>query len=144
MPLTGDVIMGLGDSMLVSDPPRHTRLRTLVNRAFTARRVEAMRPQVEAATAELVNELRSRLDDGADAVTDYAARLPMRVICDMLDIPHADGERLRACVEAVMSSDEGSQEQAMAGLSRRCTGTSPDTSRARPRTSPRTHERADS
>ena len=71
--------------MLVLDPPDHTRLRGLVTKAFTARRVADMRPRIKA----LVDEQLDRVIDkgGMDVMRDLAHRLPVIVICDMLGIP---------------------------------------------------------
>jgi hypothetical protein len=79
------VIANLGRTMLVLDPPDHTRLRSLVTKAFTARRVADMRPRI----AQLVNQQLDRVADlGAmDVIKDLAHRLPVIVICDMLGIP---------------------------------------------------------
>jgi cytochrome P450 len=78
-------VASLGHTMLVLDPPDHTRLRGLVNKAFTARRVADMRSRIKA----LVDEQLDRVaDKGAmDVMRDLAHRLPVIVICDMLGIP---------------------------------------------------------
>jgi hypothetical protein len=78
-------IASLARTMLVLDPPDHTRLRGLVNKAFTARRVADMRPRIRA----LVDEQLDRVIDkgGMDVIRDLAHRLPVIVICDMLGIP---------------------------------------------------------
>ena len=78
-------IANLAHTMLVLDPPDHTRLRGLVTKAFTARRVADMRPRIRA----LVDEQLDRVaDQGAmDVIRDLAHRLPVIVICDMLGIP---------------------------------------------------------
>lgn len=119
VPITGDVVIGMGDSMLVSDPPRHARLRALVSKGFTPRRIEALAPSIERTAARLLDELLAR--DGeragrADLTTEFAALLPMEVIRHMLDVPAEDGERLRSAVEAVMSNDEDSRDAAMAAF----------------------------
>ncbi len=78
-------IASLSRTMLVQDPPDHTRLRGLVTKAFTARRVADMRPRIKA----LVDEQLDRVIDkgGMDVMRDLAHRLPVIVICDMLGIP---------------------------------------------------------
>jgi cytochrome P450 len=78
-------IASLAHTMLVLDPPDHTRLRGLVNKAFTARRVADMRPRIKA----LVDEQLDRVVDKGemDVIRDLAHRLPVIVICDMLGIP---------------------------------------------------------
>jgi cytochrome P450 len=78
-------IANLARTMLVLDPPDHTRLRGLVSKAFTARRVADMRPRIKA----LVDEQLDRVIDKGemDVMRDLAHRLPVIVICDMLGIP---------------------------------------------------------
>jgi cytochrome P450 len=78
-------IASLSHTMLVLDPPDHNRLRGLVNKAFTARRVADMRPRIKA----LVDQQLDRVIDkgGMDVIRDLAHRLPVIVICDMLGIP---------------------------------------------------------
>lgn len=72
-------------TMLQQDPPDHTRLRGLVVKAFTARRVEDMRPQIQ----RIVDENLDRIIPlgKMDLIEDFAYRLPVTVICDMLGIP---------------------------------------------------------
>jgi cytochrome P450 len=71
--------------MLQQDPPDHTRLRGLVVKAFTARRVEDMRPRIQ----QIVDETLDRIVDQGrmDLIEDFAFRLPVTIICDMLGIP---------------------------------------------------------
>ncbi|GHJ41941.1 cytochrome P450 [Streptomyces sp. TS71-3] len=119
VPITGDVVIGMGDHMLVSDPPRHTRLRALVSKGFTPRRIEALAPSIEATANHLLEGLLQRQGEHsgrADLTTEFAALLPMEVIRQLLDVPAEDGERLRHAVEAVMSNDEDSREAAMAAF----------------------------
>ena len=77
-----------GRSMLVLDPPDHTRLRNLVNKAFTPRTVERLRPRVEAIAAEILDRIDD--GDGFDLVRDFAYPLPVIVIAEMLGVPAAD------------------------------------------------------
>ena len=81
-------------TMLVLDPPDHTRLRGLVTKAFTARRVEAMRPRIAAIVDALIDRVQPQ--GGMDVITDFAHRLPIIVICDMLGIPEEDREQFFA------------------------------------------------
>jgi cytochrome P450 len=71
--------------MLQQDPPDHTRLRGLVVKAFTARRVDDMRPRIQ----QIVDETLDRIIDQGrmDLIEDFAFRLPVTIICDMLGIP---------------------------------------------------------
>ena len=81
----------LGLSMLTRDPPDHTRLRGLVAKAFTARRVEAMRAGIEACVDRLLD--RRAADRQMDLIADFARILPVTVICDLLGIPQTDRGR---------------------------------------------------
>ena len=85
--------------MLLADPPAHTRLRRLANKAFTPRTVEALRPRV----GELVDGL---LDDAAehdrcDLMTALAEPLPVMVICELLGVPSADWDQFKPWSTAV-------------------------------------------
>ena len=82
------VIAMLRQSMLVRDPPDHTRLRGLVAKAFTARRVDDMRGAIEATVARLLDAIVPR--GKMDVIEDFAHKLPVIVICDMLGIPQED------------------------------------------------------
>jgi cytochrome P450 len=84
---------GLGqasvDSILGMDPPEHTRLRRLVAGAFTARRVEGLRPRVAKLVDELIDHLQT-LPQPADLVENFSLPLPVRVICELLGVPAED------------------------------------------------------
>jgi cytochrome P450 len=82
-------------SLLAIDPPEHTQLRGLVNRAFLSRQVEQLRPRI----AELAHELLAGVTDRAasgpvDLLREYAAPLPAVVIAEMIGLPGADAPRL--------------------------------------------------
>lgn len=106
--------------MLFSDPPDHTRLRSLVSKAFTPKRVEALRPHI----AQLVDGL---LDAAAergsmDVVADLAFPLPVIVICELLGVPVADRDDLKAwsrdlarTIDPIVSDDDV-MRAAMAGM----------------------------
>ena len=82
--------------MLFRDPPDHTRLRGLANKAFTPRMVEALRPRI----AALVDELLAPLGDGAgfDVVRELAEPLPILVIAELLGLPGEDRKELEGLV----------------------------------------------
>jgi cytochrome P450 len=80
-------IASLARTMLVLDPPDHTRLRGLVNKAFTARRVADMRPRIQKIVGEQLDRVAGKGE--MDVMRDLAHRLPVIVICDMLGIPEA-------------------------------------------------------
>ena len=74
--------------MLQLDPPDHGRLRGLVVQAFTARRVQDMRPRIQQIVDEIIDHLKPL--GRMDVIADFAFRLPVTVICDMLGIPEGD------------------------------------------------------
>ncbi|WP_328584368.1 cytochrome P450 family protein [Streptomyces sp. NBC_00370] len=78
----------IGLNMVQTDPPQHTRLRQLVAKGFTARRIEALRPRVRKIADELVDGLLER--GQADLVEAFALPLPLAVICELLGVPAAD------------------------------------------------------
>ena len=84
------VFRSMSHWMLQQDPPDHTRLRGLVVKAFTARRVEDMRPRIQ----QIVDETLDRIIPlgRMDLIEDYAFRLPVTIICDMLGIPEDNRE----------------------------------------------------
>lgn len=73
--------------MLEQDAPSHTRLRGLVIQAFSARRVEEMRPRIQRTVDRLLDRIAPR--GRGDLIKDFAFRLPVIVICEMLGIPEA-------------------------------------------------------
>jgi cytochrome P450 len=94
--------------MLNADPPNHTRLRKLVSKAFTARRVAALRPRVEAVTASLLDalEARARAGEGtADLIEAFAFPLPVTVICELLGVPTRDQAEFRQWSNAVVAAE---------------------------------------
>lgn len=76
--------------MLFRDPPDHTRLRTLVNKAFTPRAIENLRPRVQEIVDELLDAVQQ--DSGMDLMAAFAYPLPVLVICEMLGVPAKDRE----------------------------------------------------
>jgi cytochrome P450 len=76
--------------MLQQDPPDHTRLRGLVVKAFTARRVEDMRPRIQYVVDQSLDRVADR--GHMDLIEDFAFRLPVTIICDMLGIPEEHRE----------------------------------------------------
>ncbi len=81
--------------MLNVDPPDHTRLRRLVAGAFSARRVEAMRPVIQAMVDGLLDDVERSLGGGpVDLVDAFAFPLPFTVICELLGVPLEDRGRL--------------------------------------------------
>jgi cytochrome P450 len=79
------VFRSMSHWMLQQDPPDHTRLRGLVVKAFTARRVEDMRPRIQEVVDQTLDRVAAR--GHMDLIEDFAFRLPVTIICDMLGIP---------------------------------------------------------
>lgn len=84
---------GVPRSMLGSDPPDHTRLRTLVNKAFTPRTVRRLTGRIQELVDGLLDDVASRGE--MEAITDFAYPLPITVIAEMLGVPTADRDFFR-------------------------------------------------
>jgi hypothetical protein len=80
-------------SMLTSDPPDHTRLRSLVTKAFTPRTIEALRPRIESIVQEQLDAVAQA--GGIDVIESLAYPLPVTVIAEMLGVPAEDRERFK-------------------------------------------------
>ncbi|WP_198545826.1 cytochrome P450 family protein [Actinacidiphila yeochonensis] len=100
-------VRSVGHNMLESDPPRHTRLRKLVAREFTSRRIAALRPRVQEVTDRLLDEMLPR--GRADLVESLAFPLPMTVICELLGVPDLDRERFRGWSQAIVGNADAGQ-----------------------------------
>ena len=85
-------------SMLGLNPPDHTRLRSLVSKAFTPRTVERLRPRI----VTLTDEILDRVDGEVDVITELALPLPMTVIGEMLGVPKSERIELQPLVRAVV------------------------------------------
>lgn len=83
--------------MVFRDPPDHTRLRRLFNKAFTPTSVSNLRPGIEAIVAHLIDgmEAKARRGETVDYIADFAYPLPASVIMDLLGVPRADLERVK-------------------------------------------------
>jgi pimeloyl-[acyl-carrier protein] synthase len=87
----------LAKSMLVSDPPDHTRMRALVSKAFTPRMIEQLRPRIVSIVAELLNRIAERgPGSGFDVIADLAYPLPVVVIAELLGVPPEDRQIFEA------------------------------------------------
>ena len=84
------VFRSMSHWMLQQDPPDHTRLRGLVVKAFTARRVEDMRPRIQQVVDQTLDRIAGQ--GHMDLIEDFAFRLPVTIICDMLGIPEEHRE----------------------------------------------------
>ncbi|MFJ1925375.1 MULTISPECIES: cytochrome P450 [unclassified Streptomyces] len=112
---------GMGDpinaNMLEMDAPDHTRLRKLVAREFTARRIEALRPRVRQITDGLLDAMVPA--GRADLVDAFAFPLPITVICELIGVPDLDRDAFRLLSNGVVSpagaTEEGDAVRAMGG-----------------------------
>ncbi|ARF58640.1 cytochrome P450 family protein [Streptomyces gilvosporeus] len=94
----------LDANMMNMDPPDHTRIRRLVVKAFTPRRVDALREPVRRVAEGLLDAMEER-GGPADLIADYAGPLPVIVICDLLGIPQRDRRDFRAWTDALVTPD---------------------------------------
>ena len=108
-----------GDSILSKDPPEHTRMRRLVAGAFTARRVEALRPRVTKLVDEFIDHMFT-LPQPADLVENFSLPLPVQVICELLGVPAEDRHIFHEWSDGILgdeSRDPQEIEEAFAQLS---------------------------
>lgn len=96
------------DSILDSEPPKHTRLRSLVMKAFNPKKIESLRPSVEALTTSLIADCRQKLASQGhfDLISDFAEPLPVKVIASMLGFPDQDEHLLRPWSQAIVKMYE--------------------------------------
>jgi cytochrome P450 len=94
-------------TMLMVDPPDHTRLRALVSKAFTPRMIEQLRPRIQQITDELLDAVQEQ--GTMDLVADFASPLPITVISEMLGIPAKDRKPFRVWTQAIVNMQEEAQ-----------------------------------
>lgn len=105
----GDLLSFLG-----MDPPDHTRLRTLVGKAFSPRRVQELEPWVRALAARTL--ARFAEEGSCDFIGDFSAKVPMDVISEMLGVPEDDRDELRAWADLVLHREPGVSAVPPAGI----------------------------
>ncbi|MGF1339008.1 cytochrome P450 family protein [Streptomyces flavovirens] len=97
--------------MTTADGADHRRLRSLTSKAFTARRVEELRPRVETLTATLLDALEAAADCGVvDLRRHFALPLPMGVICELLGVDDRHQDRLHHLSDRIVATDIGPAE----------------------------------
>ena len=96
------------DSILDSEPPKHTRLRSLVAKAFNRNKIEGMRPAVERITQLLLNAIDEKVKSGEtfDLIADYAEPLPVKIIADLLGFPESEEHLLRPWSQSIVKMYE--------------------------------------
>jgi cytochrome P450 len=103
VPSIPDAFDILNQHMLALDPPDHTRLRTLVHKAFTPRLVEQLRPRIQTIADTLLDAVQPRGE--MDLIDDYAFPLPITVIAELLGIPVEDHASFRRWTNILVSGD---------------------------------------
>ncbi|MBW4722477.1 cytochrome P450 [Saccharothrix obliqua] len=115
--------VGVPGNIMALDPPDHTRLRRLVMKAFTVRRVERLRVRAQEIADELVDAMVAR--GHAELVEDFAVPLPTTVICELLGVPVADRDDFRVWSDAFLSTTRYTPDEVrehVASLSRYMAG----------------------
>lgn len=98
--------------MLFRNPPDHTRLRSLVNKAFTPQRAERLAPAIQSTADYLIDAVAGK--GGMDLIRDYASPLPLIVIAELLGVPAEDRESLRRwTIDMVVAIDFGPSREGM-------------------------------
>ena len=104
------VYRGTPDSIMHFDPPEHSRLRRLVTKAFTMRRVEELRLRAQEIADGLVDSMLAK-GAPADLVEDFALPLPITVICELLGVPFDDRADFRLWSDAFLSTTRFTPEE---------------------------------
>lgn len=98
-------------SFLAMDDPAHLRLRTLVSKGFTPRRIRELEPRVTEIAVQhldvMMDKAASSPGDTVDYVNEFAGKLPMDVISELMGVPEPDRDQVRAWADGVMHRDEG-------------------------------------
>ena len=101
-------------SFLAMDPPEQTRLRKLVSKGFTPRRVAGLEPQIQRITDHYLDQCLS--SDGFDWVADFAGKVPMDVISEMLGVPEADRDEVRRLADLLVHREPGLRDVPAVGI----------------------------
>jgi cytochrome P450 len=98
-------------SFLAMDDPAHLRLRTLVSKGFTPRRIRELEPRVTELAVQHLDAMLAKADSGSsetvDYVAEFAGKLPMDVISELMGVPLPDRDRIRAMADGVMHREDG-------------------------------------
>ncbi|NDC18856.1 MAG: cytochrome P450 [Microbacteriaceae bacterium] len=96
------------DSILDSEPPKHSRLRSLVGKAFSRSRIESLKPEIERLAGLLLDQAEAKLNNAGsfDLIADYAEPLPVKVIAALLGFPDEDEHLLRPWSQAIVKMYE--------------------------------------
>jgi cytochrome P450 len=100
----------VAESIMSMDPPKHTRIRQLVSKAFTPRRVEALRPRARQIADGLIDDMTAA-GPPADLVQSFSFALPAIVLCELLGIGEADRHQFRRLTAGMVSTATASWEE---------------------------------
>jgi cytochrome P450 len=115
--LTSGSFAGVSDAsgmMIMMDPPMHDRMRKLVNRAFTPRRIAEWEPVVQKVIGRFLDDLADR--DAFDAVLDFAGPFPIEVICSIVGVPDGDRQQIRHWTDSMLELEVGSPFPSATGI----------------------------
>jgi cytochrome P450 len=101
-------------SFLALDPPRHTRMRALVSKGFTPRRVRDLEASIASLAKQYLDRALAR--PAFDFVGDFAGLLPMDVVSDLMGVPESDRAELRRLADVVVHREEGVLDVPQAGM----------------------------
>ncbi|MFC0434515.1 cytochrome P450 [Kutzneria buriramensis] len=101
-------------NLLTMDPPDHSRLRKLVAKAFTMRRIEMLRPRAQEVVDGLLDDIEAQ-GPPADLVEGLALPLPITMICELLGVPYEDRDKFRAWSDAALAFNAFTLEEIQAG-----------------------------
>lgn len=107
--LEGDV-----RSLLSLDPPKHTQLRAIVNKAFTPRELELWRPRIQTLVTRLLDDLQGK--STFDLIRDFAYPLPVIVIADILGVPYQDMDKFKAWSDVLVEGPKSMAPDAIDAL----------------------------
>ncbi len=105
---------GLMNSMIMMDPPMHDRMRKLVSRAFTPRRIADWGPVVDTVIGSILDDLEGR--DGFDLVRDFSGPFPVEVICAIVGVPEGDRQQIRHWTDRLLEREVGNPFPTAAGI----------------------------
>jgi cytochrome P450 len=105
-----DLVQKVPDSIMNMDPPKHTRIRQLVGKAFTGRRVEQLRPRALQIACGLIDDMVAT-GPPADLVQGFSFPFPAIVICELLGIPEADRLEFRRWTTGMVSTLAASAQE---------------------------------
>jgi len=109
----GEIVENIG-SMIMMDPPFHDRMRKLVNRAFTPRRIAEWAPVVERVIGRFLDDLVGA--GSFDAVVDFSGPFPVEIISELVGVPEGDRQQLRHWTDATLEREVGSPFPTEAGI----------------------------